>query len=96
VLMPLPGTPLAAVRPPAPAELAPLFVRARRGFAHIPVVLGCARPGGPHKAMTDRLAILAGFNGIAYPADGVVGLATDLGLVPELHEVCCSLYDVEG
>jgi uncharacterized radical SAM superfamily protein len=96
VLMPLPGTPMAAVRPPAPAELAPLFVRARRGFAHIPVVLGCARPGGPHKAMTDRLAILAGFNGIAYPADGVVGLATDLGLVPEMHEVCCSLYDVEG
>lgn len=95
VLMPLPGTPLAAVRPPGPDELAPLFVRARRGFAGIPVVLGCARPGGPHKAMTDRLAILAGFNGIAYPADGMVGLATDLGLVPEMHEVCCSLYDVE-
>jgi len=95
VLMPLPGTPMAVVQPPTPAELAPLFVRARRAFADIPVVLGCARPGGPHKLMTDRLAILAGFNGIAYPADGVVALAADLGLVPEMHEVCCSLYDVE-
>jgi lipoyl synthase len=96
VLVPLPGTPLAVVQPPSPAGLAPLFLRARHRFAGIPVVLGCARPGGPHKAMTDRLAILSGFNGIAYPADGVISLAADLGLEPEMREVCCSLYDVEG
>lgn len=95
VLMPLAGTPLAAVQPPRPEALVPLFVRARRHFADIPVVLGCARPGGTHKAMTDRLAVLSGFNGIAYPANGIIGLASDLGLVPERHEVCCSLYDVE-
>lgn len=95
VLMPLAGTPLAAVQPPHPEALIPLFLRARSGFAEIPVVLGCARPGGTHKAMTDRLALLSGFNGIAYPANGIIGLAADLGLVPERHEVCCSLYDVE-
>jgi lipoyl synthase len=95
VLMPLPGTPLHVVQPPTPEALAPLFVRARRNFADIPVVLGCARPGGRHKAMTDRLALLSGFNGIAYPAGGVIEQATAAGLTPELHEVCCSLYDVE-
>jgi lipoyl synthase len=95
VLMPLPGTPLAGVHPPTPQELVPLFVRARQGFAAIPVILGCARPGGAHKAMTDRLAVMSGFNGIAYPANGIISLAGDLGLVPERHEVCCSLYDVE-
>jgi lipoyl synthase len=95
VLIPLPGTPMQTVQPPSPEALAPLFVQARRQFAGIPVVLGCARPGGRHKVMTDRVAIMAGFNGIAYPANGVVTLAAELGLEPELHEVCCSLYDLE-
>lgn len=96
VLMPLPGTPLQAVQPPTPDQLAPLFVHARHRFADIPVVLGCARPGGAHKQLTDRLAIEAGFNGIAYPAAGIISAARDAGLVPELHEVCCSLYDIEA
>lgn len=95
VLMPLPDTPLQAVQPPTPEALAPLFLHARHRFADIPVVLGCARPGGRHKQLTDRMAIRAGFNGIAYPAAGVIAVATDAGLTPELHEVCCSLYDVE-
>lgn len=91
VLMPLDATPMAHVEPPPPAEVARVFARARTLFPDRPVMLGCARPGGDHKVETDVLALKAGLNGIAYPADGLVELARDLGLNPHFAEECCSL-----
>jgi len=55
------------------------------------IVLGCARPGGKHKIITDFIALEAGFNGIAYPAEGIASYARKRGLEVEFQECCCSL-----
>jgi uncharacterized radical SAM superfamily protein len=47
-------------------------------------MLGCARPLGLMKREIDRLAIDAGLNGIAYPADGIVDYAYFLLPTPQI------------
>ncbi len=60
-------------------------------FPEIPVSLGCARPVGPQKMVIDRLAIDAGLDGIAYPADGIVAYAQERGRTPRFHDACCGV-----
>ncbi len=91
VLMPLSGTPMVAVRPPAVAEITEFFAQARKMIADRPVMLGCARPLGRIKLSIDRAAVNAGLNGIAYPADGVVEYARERGLVPQFVNACCGV-----
>jgi hypothetical protein len=91
VLMPLYGTPMAAVEPPPLPEIAAFFRAAREAFPHVPVGLGCARPVGPQKAAIDRLAVDAGLDGIAYPADGIVAYARERGRAPLFHDACCGV-----
>ncbi|MCL4474229.1 MAG: radical SAM protein [Actinobacteria bacterium] len=85
------GTPMQDVAPPSPEELGEIFLKARLQFPRLPILLGCARPYGEHKLRTDSLALKAGLNGIAYPAEGIVELAADLGLEPGFSEQCCAL-----
>lgn len=91
VLSPIPGTPMEGVRPLGGAELADLFVEARMGFPDTPVLLGCARPEGPEKRGIDEAALAAGFNGIAFPAEGIVAAAERMGLRPRFSSECCAL-----
>ena len=56
-----------------------------------PVMLGCARPLGALKVEIDRLAVDAGLNGIAYPAEGIVAYARDRGLEPTFVNACCGV-----
>lgn len=91
VLDPLPETPMAGIPSADLDELARIMATARLSFPEIPVMLGCARPGGRYRADSDRLALRAGLNGIAFPADGTAKIARDLGLVPSFHPECCSL-----
>lgn len=91
VLMPLYGTPMAAVAPPPVEELGAFFRTARGGFPDVPVMLGCARPIGPQKAAIDRLAVDAGLDGIAYPAEGIVSYAQACGRAPRFHDACCGV-----
>jgi uncharacterized radical SAM superfamily protein len=67
------------------------MVAARRRISRAPVQLGCVRPAGRHKMMTDAYAVMAGFDGIAYPADGVVALARAIGRPVEQEHACCSI-----
>lgn len=90
-LLPLRGTSMAEVVPPAPEQMGELFAYARERVPDRPVLLGCERPGGRHKVMTDELALRAGLDGIAYPAEGTISKAEQLGLIPRRLEVCCSL-----
>lgn len=90
-LTPLTGTAMAGLPPLPPELVAAFFARARLALPATPVNLGCARPAGPHKAELDRAAVDLGLNGIAYPADGVIGYARSRGLTPRLFENCCSL-----
>jgi uncharacterized radical SAM superfamily protein len=91
MLMPLTGTPMAGVTPPALDEVGGFFDGARRALPSTPIMLGCARPLGPMKREIDRLAIDAGLSGIAYPAEGIVAYAESRGLRPEFHDACCGV-----
>jgi len=91
ILMPLTGTPMAIVEPPSLAEIADFFTTARKTLPATPLMLGCARPLGAMKPGIDRLAIDAGFNGIAYPAEGIVAYARQRGLEPTFVNACCGV-----
>jgi uncharacterized radical SAM superfamily protein len=85
------GTPMQEVAPPEHRDIGAIFADARRMLPAVPILLGCARPYGDHKFKTDLMALNAGLNGIAYPAEGIVERAREMGLEPVFSEQCCSL-----
>ena len=91
VLMPLTGTPMFGVPPPSVEEIGTFFEQARKALPSTPVMLGCARPMGDLKVEIDRLAVNAGLNGIAYPANGIVEYARQNGLHPKFINACCGV-----
>jgi hypothetical protein len=90
-LLPLGNTPMAEVTPPQPRQMADLILYARERLPNTPLLLGCERPAGAHRLETDTLALEAGVNGIAYPAEGVVTRAREMGLDVHLSESCCAV-----
>ncbi|MDP1681595.1 MAG: hypothetical protein Q8L39_07445 [Burkholderiales bacterium] len=80
------------------------FMDARAAMRDTPLLLGCARPAGRVKSQIDAYAVMAGLNGIAHPADGMVELAARLGREVRVTPACCSIavgdevmaIDVEG
>ncbi len=72
-------------------DVAKVFVAARQRIQNAPVQLGCIRPAGLHKLVTDAYAVMAGFDGIAYPAEGIVALARAIGRPVEQEHACCSI-----
>ncbi|MHA1881841.1 MAG: radical SAM protein [Candidatus Thorarchaeota archaeon] len=90
-LSPLRNTPMAEVPPPSPEIIGRVLTVARLGMEKTPLLLGCARPIGEHKILTDKFAIQAGANGIAYISQEGVGFARELGLSPVFMDICCSL-----
>ncbi len=90
-LQPIVGTPMEHTAPPTPDEMGEVFRAARLQLPTTQILLGCERPHGEHKLRTDELALKAGLNGVAYPAEGIIGLARALGLEPSLSGFCCSL-----
>ncbi len=67
------------------------FMDARQRLPDTPLLLGCARPAGLIKSEIDSYAVMAGLNGIAHPADGVVELAVRLGRDVRVTPACCSI-----
>jgi len=76
---------------PDPAEVGRIFGEARRRLHERQVLLGCARPPGLHKRAVDAYAVMAGLDGIAFPADGVVGVARAIGRPFHQEHACCSI-----
>jgi uncharacterized radical SAM superfamily protein len=76
---------------PASAEVGRFFMDAREALPETPLLLGCARPPGRAKQEIDAYAVLAGVNGIAHPADGMVELAVRLGREVRVTPACCSI-----
>ncbi|MBU1689435.1 MAG: radical SAM protein [Gammaproteobacteria bacterium] len=76
---------------PDSLEVGRFFFDARQALPNIPLLLGCARPAGQVKAEIDAYALMAGLNGIAHPADGMVELAARLGRKARIASVCCSM-----
>jgi hypothetical protein len=91
VLVPLVGTPMAHLPPPPTEDVTAFFATARAAAPSIPVNLGCARPMGQVKVDLDQAAVDIGLNGIAYPADGIIGYAESRGITARRYEYCCSL-----
>lgn len=90
VIMPFyaaPGT----FETPAPAEVGRIFLEARRRIPDREVLLGCARPAGMHKRLTDAYAVMAGLDGIAFPADGAVAVANLIGRPVQQQHACCAM-----
>lgn len=72
-------------------EIGRFFLDARATLPEIPLLLGCARPAGRAKAEIDAYAVMAGLNGIAHPADGMVALAAQFGRNARIAAACCSM-----
>lgn len=90
VVMPFYAAP-GAFAVPDTSEVGRIFAAARLRLAERGVLLGCARPPGMHKRVTDAYAVLAGLDGIAFPADGAVSVAAAIGRPFEQQHACCSI-----
>ena len=91
VLRPLPHTPMRAAPLIPPEVVGRLAAVARLLCPDAYLTLGCARPVGPSKLEMERLALLAGVNGIAYPDPSSVKTAEELKLKARFIESCCTL-----
>lgn len=91
ILTPFIDTPMENVTPPPVEAVADFFQEARACMPSTPVILGCARPMGEYKQTVDKLAIDAGFDGIAFPAEGAAAYARSKGMETVFMESCCGL-----
>jgi uncharacterized radical SAM superfamily protein len=90
VIMPFYAKPGTFVTPDT-SEVGRIFGEARARLPQQQVLLGCARPPGMHKRVTDAYAIMAGLDGIAFPADGAVSVAHTIGRPFTQAHSCCSI-----
>ncbi len=88
--MPIRGTPMEKVPPPAPKEIVNVLTTARLMLPKTPLALGCMRPKGEHRIETDILAVRAGVNAIAFPVVEAIQLAESIGLKIAFSSLCCS------
>jgi len=90
VIMPFYARPGTFVTPDT-RDVGRIFGEARSRLEDRQVLLGCARPPGMHKRVTDAYAVMAGLDGIAFPADGAVAVAHTIGRPFEQAHSCCSI-----
>lgn len=90
VIMPFYARPGTFVQP-STADVGEIFLQAREKLADRQVLLGCARPAGMHKRVTDAYAVMAGLDGIAFPAEGALGVAQVIGRDWHQEHACCSI-----
>ncbi len=76
---------------PATADVGRVFLEARRRLPDRAVLLGCARPPGLHRRVTDAYAVVAGLDGIAFPAEGTLAVAQAVGRPAVQEHACCSV-----
>ena len=90
VIMPFYAKPGTFVTP-STVDVGRIFMAARKRLPDRHVLLGCARPPGMHKRVTDAYAVMAGLDGIAFPADGAVSVADAIGRPFHQAHACCSI-----
>lgn len=89
VIMPFYAKPGTFATPDA-SDVGRIFLDARHKIEK-PVLLGCARPAGMHRRVTDAYAVMAGLDGIAFPAEGALDVAHAIGRPAEQAHACCSV-----
>jgi lipoyl synthase len=90
-LRPTAGTPMKKSEPPTPERIIEIIKLAKNLMPTAKINLGCARPGGLHKRKLDKLALLAGVDGISVPANGTYEMAIEMGFEVFKHPTCCSM-----
>ncbi|HHV78893.1 MAG TPA: radical SAM protein [Firmicutes bacterium] len=91
VLKPTRGTPMEGVAPPVLDSVREVFAYARSRLVRVPLLLGCARPPGSYGHELEKMAVDLGFDGIAYPSDGLVSYAAQKGYSVNVRYECCSM-----
>jgi len=76
---------------PRTKDVGGIFLEARNRLKNKQVLLGCIRPPGLHKRVTDAYAVMAGLDGIAFPAEGTVSVAQTIGRPHHQEHACCSI-----
>ncbi|MGA2518751.1 MAG: radical SAM protein [Thermodesulfobacteriota bacterium] len=76
---------------PKPEETSKICAIARILNPSIPIRMGCIRPAHSWKVAMERGAIDSGINTIAYPLQGTIDYAKEIGLDTKFIEMCCSL-----
>jgi uncharacterized radical SAM superfamily protein len=89
-LMPIHGTMMETATPPKPVDIARALVAARLELPTTLLVLGCMRPKGKHKTETDVMAVKAGVNAIAFPAEQAIKQAESMHVETSFSSLCCS------
>ena len=90
ILVPMSDTKMWGLTPPPTDEVELFFQKARLKMPDTYMMLGCARPAGDYKKIVDKAAVEAGFNGIAFPAEGIINHSKSMGLEPQFFENSCS------
>ncbi len=88
--MPIHGTYMENVVPPEPEDIIRILASARLLMPDTPLALGCMRPKGYQRTKTDILAVRAGVNAIAFPAEEAIRLAESMNLEISFSSLCCS------
>jgi hypothetical protein len=78
-------------RTPTPEETSKITAIARILNPFTPIRMGCIRPAHPSKVEMEKGAIDSGVNTIAYPLQGTIEYAKEIGLHTKFIEMCCSL-----
>ena len=76
---------------PKPDEASRIAAIARILNPKIPIRMGCIRPAHPSKLEMEKGFIDSGVNTIAYPIQGTIEYAKEIGLETKFIEMCCSL-----
>lgn len=76
---------------PDPEETSKIAAIARILNPSIPIRMGCIRPAHPSKLEAEKGFIDSGVNTVAYPLQGTIEYAKEIGLEAKFVEMCCSL-----
>jgi uncharacterized radical SAM superfamily protein len=88
--MPIAGTEMAQVQPPQPEDIARVAASARELFPQTPLVLGCMRPKGKQRAVTDVLALKAGVDAVAFPSQEAIDFVQKQNWAVSFSLFCCA------
>jgi hypothetical protein len=97
VLIPTRGTAMADVPPPSPTDVAKVVAIANLMFPHVPVSLGCVRPGRIYRPKIDEMAIRAGVGSLAVPTESSFKVARRWGFKTRSYDkpMCCCLRNFD-
>ena len=91
IIKPLRANGMSQTKIPKPEDTSRISAIARILNPSILIRMGCIRPAHPWKAEMERGFIHSGINTIAYPLQGTIDYAREIGLETKFIEMCCSL-----